>query len=59
MNVEQACAALGVSWDEGKAQLEPDVLLVRIGARKLVPVSELERWLAPKAERRWSADDHI
>jgi hypothetical protein len=50
LNVKDACAALGVSWDVWKAHVEPDVRLVRIGARKLVPVAELDRWLAEHAE---------
>lgn len=50
LNVKDACAAVGVSWDVWREHIEPDVRLVRIGARKLVPVSELERWLAEHAE---------
>jgi hypothetical protein len=49
LNVEQACAALGVSWDVWREHIEPDVRLVRVGSRKLVPVAELERWLADHA----------
>ncbi len=50
LNVKEACAAIGVSWDVWKAQVEPDVRLVRLGTRKLVPIAELERWLAEHAE---------
>ena len=50
LNVEEACAALGVSWDVWREHIEPDVRLVRVGRRKLVPVAELERWLAEHAE---------
>ncbi|HEX3849515.1 MAG TPA: hypothetical protein VHW01_01035 [Polyangiaceae bacterium] len=50
LNVKDACIALSVSWDVWKAHVEPDVRLVRLGARKLVPVAELERWLADHAE---------
>jgi hypothetical protein len=50
LNVKEACAAIGVSWDVWKAHVEPNVRLVRIGSRKLVPVVELERWLAEHAE---------
>lgn len=45
LSVEQACAALGVSWDTWKAHIEPDVRIVRLGRRKLVPVNELQKWL--------------
>lgn len=51
LNVEQACAALGVSWDVWREHIEPDVRIVRLGKRKIVPVAELERWLADHAER--------
>lgn len=50
LNVEQACAALGVSWDVWREHIEPDIHLVRIGTRKLVPITQLERWLADHAE---------
>ena len=50
LNVEQACAALGVSWDVWREHVEPGVRLVRVGSRKLVPVAELERWLSENAE---------
>lgn len=51
MNVQEACAALGVSWDTWHEHIEPQVNLVRIGSRKMVPVSELQRWLDDNAER--------
>jgi hypothetical protein len=50
LSIEQACAALGVSWDTWKASIEPEVRLVRLGRRKLVPVTELQRWLDSHAE---------
>jgi hypothetical protein len=50
LNVEQACAALGVSWDTFKAQIEPSLRVVRLGRRKLIAVRELERWLDQNAE---------
>ncbi len=50
LSVEQACAALGVSWDTWKAQIEPEVRIVRLGRRKLVPVAALEQWLDQHAE---------
>jgi excisionase family DNA binding protein len=51
LSVEQACEALGVSWDTWRAHIEPDVRLVRVGRRKLIPVSELQAWLDRRAER--------
>jgi excisionase family DNA binding protein len=50
LSVEQACDALGVSWDTWRAHIEPDVRLVRLGRRKLIPVSELQAWLDRHAE---------
>jgi hypothetical protein len=50
LNVKDACAAIGVSWDVWREHIEPEVRIVRIGARKLVPVRELERWLAEHGE---------
>jgi hypothetical protein len=50
LTVEQACAALGVSWDTWDEHVAPDVRIVRLGRRKLVPVRELERWLDEHAD---------
>jgi hypothetical protein len=55
LTVEQAAAALSVSWDTWHKQIEPDVRIVRLGRRKLVPVSELQRWLDEHAERALEA----
>lgn len=58
LNVKEACAALGVSWDVWHEHVEPDVRLVRIGTRKLVPVAELERWLAEHSETTLGKSDN-
>jgi hypothetical protein len=50
LSVEQACQALGVSWDTWRAHIEPNVRIVRIGRRKIVPTSELQVWLDDHAE---------
>ena len=50
MNVEEACEALGVSWDFWKEYVAPEVRMVRRGRRKLIAVAELERWLERNAE---------
>ena len=42
---------MGVGWDFWRQNIEADVRLVRIGRRKLVPVHELELWLAEHAEK--------
>jgi hypothetical protein len=51
LSVEEACAALGVSWDFWNEHIASEVRLVRRGRRKLVPVPALERWLDENAER--------
>jgi hypothetical protein len=50
LDVQEACVALGVSWDTWHEHIEPEVRLIRLGRRKLVPVAELERWLAEHAQ---------
>jgi hypothetical protein len=50
LNVEEACAALGVSWDFWSEYIAPEVRVVRRGRRKLVAVRELERWLERNGE---------
>ncbi len=50
LSVEDACASLGVSWKTWRQHVEPEVRIVRVGRRKLVPVSELQRWLDDHAE---------
>ena len=56
LSIEEACAALGVSWDTWKEHIADQVRVVRLGRRKLVPVAELERWLADHAELTLSDD---
>lgn len=51
LNVTEACEALGVSWDTWQRYVMPDMRIVRIGSRKVVPVTELQRWLDDNAER--------
>jgi excisionase family DNA binding protein len=51
LTVAEACQALNVSWDTWHEHIAPYVRMVRIGRRKLVPVAELERWLADNATR--------
>lgn len=50
LTIEEACAALGVSWDFWQAHIASDLRVVRRGRKKLVPVRELERWLEREAE---------
>jgi hypothetical protein len=55
LNVEEACTALGASWDFWAEHIAPEVRVVRRGRRKLVAVSELERWLDRNAEATTAA----
>ncbi len=50
LEINEACAALSVSWDTWHQHIEPNVKLIRIGRKKLVPVSEIQRWLDTTAE---------
>jgi hypothetical protein len=51
LSIAETCESMGVSWDFWRQNIEADVRLVRIGRRKLVPVRELELWLAEHAEK--------
>jgi excisionase family DNA binding protein len=50
LSVEEACQALGVSWDTWREHIEPSVRVIRIGRRKLIPTAELEQWCERNAE---------
>jgi hypothetical protein len=46
----EAAAAIGVGPDFFDANIAPELRLVRRGRKRLVPVSELERWTVENAE---------
>lgn len=46
----EAAAAIGVGPDFFDANVAPQLRLIRRGRKRLVPVSELERWVAESAE---------
>jgi excisionase family DNA binding protein len=48
---EEAAAAIGMSLDSFERWVQPTLRLVRLGRLRLVPVAELERWLADNAQR--------
>lgn len=50
LSVTEACESLGVSWNTFHEAIEPELRLARVGRRKIVPVGELEKWLAEHAE---------
>lgn len=50
LTIDEACASLGVGWDLFHASIEPELRVIRLGRRKLIPVAELERWCERRAE---------
>lgn len=46
----EAAAAIGVGPDFFDENVAPHLRLIRRGRKRLVPVSELERWVAENAE---------
>ncbi len=47
----EAAAAIGVGPDFFDANVAPNLRLIRRGRKRLVPITELERWVAENAER--------
>lgn len=47
----EAAAAIGVGPDFFDANVAPELRLIRRGRKRLVPVVELERWVAEAAGR--------
>jgi hypothetical protein len=47
----EAAEALSMSLDSFERHAQADLKLIRRGRLRLVPVSELERWVAENAER--------
>ena len=51
LTINEACESLGVGWDLFHKSIEPELRVVRIGRRKLIPISELQAWLDRNAEK--------
>jgi excisionase family DNA binding protein len=51
LTVEEAAEAVGVGRSFFYQHVLPDLRIVRVGRRRLVPVRELERWLDESATR--------
>ncbi len=47
----EAAASIGVGPDFFDANIAPELRLIRRGRKRLVPVTELERWTAENAAR--------
>lgn len=48
---EEAAHSLGMSLNSFERHVQPTIRLVRLGRMRLVPVSEVERWLGENASR--------
>lgn len=46
----EAAASLSLGPDAFAAEVQPHLRVVRVGRRVLVPVSEIEAWLAANSE---------
>jgi excisionase family DNA binding protein len=51
VSFEEAAGMLGVSLDHFQRHIAAELRCIRSGRRKLVPVSELTRWLEENASR--------
>lgn len=47
----EAAAALGVGPDFFDAEVAPELKVIRRGRKRLIPLTELERWTAENATR--------
>lgn len=48
---EEAAQSIGMSVDSFERYVQPDLKLVRRGKIRLVPVTEIQRWLDENSER--------
>ena len=48
---EVAAAALGMGITMFSERVQPELRVIRVGAKVLIPVSELERWAAETAAK--------
>ena len=55
MTRAEAAHSLGVSINSFERHVQPELRIVRRGKLRLIPVSEIERWLEENAERTLGA----
>lgn len=48
---EEAADSLGVSIDSFERHVQPYIRIVRLGSLRLVPITDLERWVEENAHR--------
>jgi len=58
LSVSEACDVLGVGHDFWQEHIAPEIRIVRAGRRKLVPVTELVRWIDRHAEAAFEPRAH-
>lgn len=51
LTLEEAADAIGCSPNFFDEHVRPNLRVVRLGSRRLIPTAELERWLQENAER--------
>lgn len=49
LTVEEAAKAVGMSESSFKRHVQPELRIVRRGSLRIIPVSEIERWLEGNA----------
>lgn len=49
LTVEEAAAAVGMSESSFKRHVQPELRIVRRGSLRIIPVPEIEKWLAMNA----------
>lgn len=49
LTVEEAAEAVGMSESSFKRHVQPELRIVRRGSLRIIPVPEVERWLASNA----------
>src|SRR4051812_42930230 len=47
---EEAAASLSMSLDSFERHVQPSLRMVRVGRMRIVPISEIQRWLDANAE---------
>ena len=50
LSIAEASAALGIGEDLFRESVQPELKVVRLGRRTLVPCSELARWVEDNSE---------
>jgi excisionase family DNA binding protein len=47
----EAAESLGMGLTFFETQVQPELRIIRRGSKRLIPVSELERWVSENAQR--------